>query len=122
MLSKFARSISADVQAELTLACQARNRGDASSEFRHLENAHVLGQASTYWHVKVHVLMLRWAVRNSALAELWGQVIRVVGAATKTPFGLIPKGNTGGSNVSPFKTMPIRPEHEQLIRNAMNHK
>lgn len=122
MLTKFTRSISADVQAELILACQARNQGDASSEFRHLENAHVLGQASTYWHVKVHVLMLRWAVRNSALAELWGQIIRVVGAATKTPFGLIPKGNTGGSNVSPFKTMPIRPEHEQLIRNAMTRE
>lgn len=122
MLTKFTRSISSDVQAELNLACRAREQRDASSEFKHLENAHVLGQASTYWHVKVHVLMLRWAVRHSALAELWGQIIRVVGAATKTPFGLIPKGNTGGSNVSPFKTMPIRPEHEQLIRNAMTRE
>lgn len=122
MLTKFTRSISSDVKAELNLACRAREQRDASSEFKHLENAHVLGQASTYWHVKVHVLMLRWAVRNSALAELWGQIIRVVGAATKTPFGLIPKGNTGGSNVSPFKTMPIRPEHEQLIRNAMTRE
>ena len=32
-----------------------------------------------------------------------------VGAAAKTAFGRVPRGNTGGANVSPFAPMPIPP-------------
>ena len=106
------------VEAELELACEARFLGDHIIEFSHLENAHVIGQESTYWHVKVHWLMLLWAIRNSKHKEVLGQIFRLVGAATKTVFGLVPQGNTGGANVSPFKVMPIKPEHAEIIRNA----
>jgi len=41
-----------------------------------------------------------------------------VGAATKTSFGLVPQGNTGGANVSPFKVMPVKPEYEAIINSA----
>jgi len=63
-------------------------------DFQHLENAHVLGQKSTYWHVKVHWLMLLLAVRNLETKEIFGQIFRMVGAATKTAIGLVPAGNT----------------------------
>jgi hypothetical protein len=39
--------------------------------------------------------------------EIGGQVLRIFGAATKTALGLVPLGNTGGSNVGPFRRMPI---------------
>jgi hypothetical protein len=50
------------------------------------------------------------------MREVFGQIFRIVGAATKTPFGIVPQGNTGGANVSPFKKMPIDPELANLIR------
>ncbi len=84
----------------------------------HLERAHVLGQESTYWHVHVHYLMLLWAFRYRSVREILGQVFRIVGAATKTAFGLVPQGNTGGANVSPFRKMPIAPELADVIDRA----
>lgn len=118
MLTKFSLNIAPFVKAELERATNARQAGNSKLEFRHLENAHVLGQESTYWHVKVHGLMLRWALRNLDLKEIFGQIFRIVGAATKTVFGLVPVGNTGGVNVSPLKRMPIKPEHQIIIDNA----
>lgn len=118
MSNKFSTNITPFVNAELELALSARLSGDIGVEFQHLENAHVLGQESTYWHVKVHILMLLWAVRNIKMKEIFGQVFRIVGAATKTIFGLVPQGNTGGTNVSPFKVMPIEPEHQLIINRA----
>lgn len=121
MFNQFQKRIARHVIAELVLSEQARKSGNSHTEFQHLENAHVLGQESTYWHVKVHVLMLLWAMRNAQLKELFGQAFRIVGAATKTAFGLVPEGNTGGANVSPFKIMPIKPEHQALIRSAKSN-
>jgi hypothetical protein len=106
------------VNAELEFSIQAREFGNKNLEFQHLENAHVIGQDSTYWHVKVHVLMLLWALRNSQLKEFFGQLLRILGAAVTTAFGLGPKGNTGGTNVSPFKAMPIKPEFQTMINKA----
>ncbi len=62
--------------------------------------------------------MLYWALRNVKLKEIFGQVLRIVGAATKTVFGFVPQGNTGGANVSPFKVMPFKPEHQLIIDTA----
>ncbi|KMQ74086.1 DUF3703 domain-containing protein [Marinobacter subterrani] len=114
----FTKRIASYVEVELKNAKQARSAGDLRQEFTHLERAHVLGQESTYWHVKVHVLMLVSATRNGSVREALGQVFRIVGAATKTAFGLVPQGNTGGANVSPFKKMPIAPELATLIQRA----
>jgi len=51
--------------------------------------------------------MFIWGIRSKSLRETLGQVIRMVGAATKTAVGLVPSGNTGGSNISPFKPLPM---------------
>jgi hypothetical protein len=121
IFSRFSKNITCFVLAELDLAIDARKSGDINTEFMHLENAHVLGQESTYWHVKVHVLMLLWALRNFQLKECFGQLFRIVGAALTTAFGLVPQGNTGGSNVSPFKVMPIKNEHQVIINEAKSN-
>jgi hypothetical protein len=86
--------------------------------FMYLERAHVLGQPSTYWHVYVHCLMLAWAFRQRSIRECTGQFLRIVGAASKTAFGFVPSGNTGGSNISPFKVLPVPDDLQALIQRA----
>jgi hypothetical protein len=118
MQNGFTKRITPSVEAELESASRARLAGNARQAFIHLERAHVLGQESTYWHVKVHVAMLGWAIRKRSAREISGQILRIAGAAATTAFGLIPQGNTGGANVSPFRKMPIAPELAELIENA----
>lgn len=118
MQHDFSRRVAPYVKAELGNAQRAKSGGHARLEFFHLERAHVIGQESTYWHVKVHVLMLAWSIRQRSAREALGQVFRIVGAAIKTVFGLVPSGNTGGANVSPFKAMPVEPELADLIQKA----
>lgn len=93
------------VQSELDSAAALEAQPAAS--FHKLERAHVLSQASTLEHVRVHWHMLMWGVRQRSVREIAGQIVRIVGAATKTAVGLVPAGNTGGANVSPFKPMPV---------------
>ncbi|HEY6123460.1 MAG TPA: DUF3703 domain-containing protein [Steroidobacteraceae bacterium] len=112
-MSHFADNIRPYVDAELRAAEQ-----DAAREFAHLERAHVLGQASTREHVRVHWRMLKWAWRHRDAREWFGQVFRILGAATKTFIGLVPAGNTGGANVSPVRPMPLDPELAAIIARA----
>lgn len=117
-MSSFGRNIRPHVDVELQAAAVAENRGRAQEAFGHLERAHVLGQASTREHVRVHWAMFCWGVRSRDLRECAGQIFRIVGAATKTVLGWIPDGNTGGSNVSPFRRMPLAPELARRIDQA----
>jgi hypothetical protein len=112
-MSSFAVNIRPHVDAELRAAAL-----DPANEFAHLERAHVLGQASTREHVRVHWRMLRWAWRHRDARECAGQLLRIVGAATKTFIGLVPAGNTGGANVSAVRPMPLDPELAAIIDRA----
>jgi len=105
--SSFGSRIRASVEAELAAAKAAALGGDPGNAFRHLERAHVLGQGSTVQHVRVHVAMLMWGIRHRDRREVIGQVGRAIGAAAGTWAGLVPRGNTGGSNVSGFRSMTI---------------
>lgn len=113
-MNTFGRRIEPAVTSEVRAAAAEEAMGRISKSFRRLERAHVLGQASTVQHVRVHVQMLLWAVRHRVLRAAVGQVLRIVGAATKTAMGWVPTGNTGGSNISPFKTVPV-PAHLQEV-------
>jgi len=117
----FTQSIGPFVRAELDRAAALFGEGDSRSSFRHLENAHVLGQSSTKWHTLAHIQMLRWAICERDVREILGQLFRIIGAITKTAFGLVPQGNTGGSNVSPFKPMPIDPELARILAKASSN-
>ena len=118
MNRKFTKNIAPVVKEEIQLSQVANSKGENDRAFNHLENAHVLGQESTYWHVKVHFLMFAWSIRNRNTKEFFGQILRIVGALTKTAIGLVPIGNTGGSNISPFKKLPLKPEHRVAILKA----
>ena len=111
----FARRIRPHVDVELG---HAARHDDPAASFAHLERAHVLGQASTREHVRVHWHMLRWGWRRRDLREVLGQLLRIAGAASKTAIGLVPAGNTGGANVSPFRRMPLAPDLEAILRET----
>jgi hypothetical protein len=83
-----------------------------------LERAHVLAQSDTLQHVRVHAAMLLWGMRQRRGREVRGQLFRIAGAATKTILGLVPRGNTGGTNVSAFHRLPVAPERQRLIDTA----
>lgn len=117
-MSRFGRSIRPFIQSELDAARRAMQAGDPPREFARLERAHVLGQTDTWLHVRVHVCMLMWGLRQHSAREVAGQVIRILGAATKTALGLVPHGNSGGSRVNPWRRMPIAPELQALITSA----
>ena len=117
-MASFGQRIRPAVDAELRSSAEAELHAGAAESFRHLERAHVLGQASTVQHVRVHVQMLLWAIRHRVFREARGQVLRIVGAATKTAIGWIPTGNTGGSNISPFKPLPVPADLQQQLTNA----
>ena len=115
-MASFGKIIEPYVTREIDLS-----RINTDSEFRHLERAHVIGQESTTQHVRVHWQMLLFSVRNKMPKEFLGQVFRVAGAASKTAVGLVPRGNTGGSNISPFKKLPI-PDDLQVIIDSGKHE
>ncbi len=117
-MSNYTKAIAVYVLDELSKSDTARKAGDYSLAFAYLENAHVLGQGSTYWHVKVHCLMLLWGIEQRSPKEVVGQIIRIVGAAALTTIKAVPKGNTGGSIVSPVSPMPIKPKHAKIIARA----
>jgi hypothetical protein len=121
-VSTFGRRIRPYVKDEILAAYQAETQGKPDVAFSHLERAHILGQASTVEHVRVHWHMFLWGIRQRNVRECLGQLLRIAGAAISTAVGLVPRGNTGGTNVNPFKSMPIPPELAALIEKARTSK
>lgn len=117
-MSRFAHRIRPSVQAELDAARLVDVGADAEAAFRHLERAHVLGQAATTEHVRVHWQMLRWAVRHRQAGEALGQLWRLAGALFMTWCGWVPRGNTGGTNVSGLRRMTVPPDLQRVIEAA----
>jgi hypothetical protein len=62
--------------------------------------------------------MLVWAWKQRDLGEFFGQLFRIVGAATKTFIGLVPQGNSGGANVSPFRSMPLPDDLQAIMKQS----
>ena len=75
--------------------------------WRHLERAHVIGQAYPYQHSQVHWLMLKFGIRIKNGKEILGQIPRLLVGGVKSFVGTIPVGNTGGVNVPPLRHMEI---------------
>ena len=93
--------------------CLAQGAPDAAQA--HLERAHVLGQRQVRPHVLSHWLMLRVALqRRRGLAAL-GQAVRIVLGAAGSAVGVVPVGNTGGSDIGMFRRLPVAPELQALI-------
>lgn len=111
MSEKIKKFIDAEVERAEKLVAE----NELEKAFHHLERAHVLGQAITYEHTRVHFLMLKIGWKRKDWREIFGQIFRIVGASTKTPLGIYPTGNTGGANVSPFKPMPVPNDLQTIL-------
>ncbi len=117
---EFAHKIKKFIDDEIALATDYLEKNDAAAAFHHLERAHVLGQSVTREHARVHWLMLKIGWKTKNIREIFGQIFRIIGASTKTPFGIYPTGNTGGANVSPFKPMPIPDDLQRTLDKTKN--
>jgi hypothetical protein len=117
-MTSFATRIRPAVQAELDAARAEEARGHFYSAFGRLERAHVLGQSATTQHVRVHWMMLRFALRNGLCSEAAGQLWRLAAAALFTPLGLVPEGNTGGSDVNGLRRMKLPQDLQAAIAAA----
>lgn len=81
--------------------------------WRHLERAHVIGQAFPFEHSYAHWKMLHFGIKIKNVKEIIGQLPRLLIGGVKSFVGKIPVGNTGGANVPPLRSMPI----DEDIRN-----
>src|SRR5262245_23889373 len=107
--------LQAAFDTELRAARQALASRELERAFAHYERAHVLGQ----WYVRAHTLahlgMLRVAWRRRDPREFIGQLLRIPGGMLGSALGRVPRGNTGGANVSAFREMPIPPDLRSLL-------
>jgi len=102
-------------ESEMDHALVLIESGDLDSGFCHLERAHVLGQTHVFPHVQSHWHMLRVEVRRGRPIAVIGQAVRIVLGALGSAVGVVPTGNTGGSDISMFTRMPIDPALQKLI-------
>jgi hypothetical protein len=100
---------------EIALAKERISEGDPDAGVVHLERAHVIGQAFVGPHARSHWLMLKVDLWRRRPAAAFGQALRIILGVLGSAVGIVPVGNTGGSNVSMFKRMPIAPELQRII-------
>ena len=89
--------------------------GDPERAFRHLERAHVIGQTFVGAHAKTHWLMLTLEIRRRRMTAAFGQAVRLVLGVIGSAVGVVPIGNTGGTDISMFKRLPIAPDLQEII-------
>ncbi len=83
--------------------------------FAHLERAHVLGQRHVVPHGRSHWWMLRVGVARRRPGEVAGQFARIVIGTVGSAIGIVPVGNTGGTDVSMFARRPIPSDLAELL-------
>lgn len=75
----------------------------------------MIGQAYVALHVKSHWLMFKVEVRRRCPVAAFGQAVRIALGAIGSAVGVVPMGNTGGSDISMFQRMPIAPKLQNII-------
>ena len=90
------------------------NMGTFRRAFSHLERAHILGQSFPREHARAHWWMLKVGWKQRDFVEIAGQLPRIAGALLFSRIW-VPKGNTGGTRVSPFKSLPIPEDLQSLL-------
>jgi len=101
--------------SEMAAARNRYDRGQLDQAHKHLEVAHVLGQRYVVPHIVTHWGMLKIGIARRSFGEVIGQVVRIVLGAIGSAVGVVPIGNTGGTNISMFKRLPIDPAIRKLV-------
>jgi hypothetical protein len=89
--------------------------GELDAAMSHLERAHVIGQLQVWPHVLSHWLMMKVELRRGRPLAAFGQFVRIVLGAVGSAVGVVPTGNTGGSDISMFQRLPVAPELQAAI-------
>ena len=105
-------------EKELKAYFACMQNSNYQSAWRHLEKAHVIGQAYPLKHTYVHWKMLQFGIQIKSMKEVIGQVPRLLIGGVKSFVGKIPVGNTGGANIPPLKTLPIEQEILEIFEKA----
>jgi len=92
---------------QLQLGKEALKAKEYTTSFYHLENAHILGQKHLWRHTLSHLWMFVFGIKTRNPKEIIGQVFRIIASLLFTLIW-VPKGNTGGTNISPILPIPIR--------------
>jgi hypothetical protein len=102
-------------EREMAEAQRLYRTGRLDQAFNHLETAHVLGQRHVMTHVRTHWLMLKIGLRRRSVPEVFGQAARIILGALGSAVGVVPIGNTGGTDISMFKRLPIAPDIAHIV-------
>jgi hypothetical protein len=108
------------VNDELAKSKEAFRKGELQVSWRHLERAHILGQAYPVEHSQAHWHMLLFAFRIKNTKEILGQIPRLVVGGIKSFVGEIPLGNSGGANVPPLRPMEIPSDLQEILSAHKN--
>lgn len=101
--------------AEIAAARARMAAGELEAAMGHLERAHVIGQRRVWPHVLSHWLMLKVELKRGRPAAAFGQLLRIVLGALGSALGVVPTGNTGGSDIGMFRRLPVAPELQAAI-------
>ena len=115
MMRDQARDLMAEEMANFDAAGRV---GDRLAAWNALERAHIVAQPYLALHLASHWAMLGFALRERDFREARGQCLRLALVPFGAISGRLPIGNTGRSNVSAFRPMPIR----QDLLARMNDK
>ena len=110
--------LKADYKLELDQYKTGILKNNIQLGWKHLERAHIIGQAWFKPHTYVHWLMFRFGIRIKSKKEILGQLPRLLFGGVKSFVGKIPVGNTGGANVPPLKPMEIPDDLIQIIKST----
>lgn len=102
-------------EMEMAAAVRQYEMGQMDLSFKHLEVAHVLGQRDVAPHIVTHWWMLKIGLRRRSASEVTGQGARIILGALGSSVGVVPTGNTGGTNISMFARLPI----DQTLHDLM---
>ncbi|WP_420473659.1 DUF3703 domain-containing protein [Noviherbaspirillum sp. ST9] len=100
---------------EMAAARHLYRAGRLDDACRHLERAHVIAQWHVLPHVLSHWLMLKIGLARRSPSQVWGQAIRILLGALGSAVNIIPVGNTGGTNISMFKRLPISADVAKIL-------
>lgn len=99
---------------EMQLAIKARIDGNLNLAIHHYERAHILSQKYTISHIRSHIGMLQVSFVMKDFREIFGQCVRIIAALIFSKIW-VPIGNTGGTNVSALRPMPIPEDLQQVL-------
>ena len=92
------------------------SKANLPAAWRHLERAHIIGQAWFKQHTNSHWLMFKFGIKIKDRKEILGQLPRLLVGGVKSFVGVIPVGNTGGANTPPLQAMEIPEDLKKIMK------